>query len=340
MRHLAKILIFLIFITALGTIGLAGYVAYEGYNFLNAPAETPGREVVFQVQPGETFDQAARRLQEQGLVSNMDYFRVLGQWKGKLGSIQAGEFVLHSHWKPEQVLEALVSGPPRLYKLSLREGLTWRQTAEIVQEAGFADYDDFAAAVRDKELLAKHNIPFDTAEGFLFPNTYLLQKPQQKDAKPVVELLLASFWEQTKEIWPEPPAPDELKRVVTLASMVEKESGVSPERPRIAGVFANRLKRKMLLQSDVTIIYGLGDAFNGNLTKKHLQDRDNPYNTYTRAGLPPTPICSPGLESLKAAAQPEEHNYLYFVSKQDGSHYFSKSLKEHNNAVRKYQLKR
>ncbi|MFW6178490.1 MAG: endolytic transglycosylase MltG, partial [Desulfohalobiaceae bacterium] len=134
------------------------------------------------------------------------------------------------------------------------------------------------------------------------------------------------------------PDAEQVHRIVTLASLVEKETGTPKERRRIAGVFQNRLDQGMLLQCDPTVIYGLGPDSDTRLRKKQLQDKDNPYNTYQHPGLPPGPICSPGLESLKAAIDPEEHSYLYFVSKGDGSHKFSRSLREHNQAVRKYIL--
>ena len=319
----------------------AGYIAYEGYSFLRVPPSSPGEEAFFTVGPGETFYSVAQRLYDQGLITNVQYFRLLARYKNNLNSIQAGEFRLHSGWTPDKVLSMLVSGRPILYRLSLREGLTWWETGKIVSEAGYCSFDDFAATVRDPELLARYHIPFKNAEGFLFPETYLLQRPKKRDARPVVELLLKTFWERAAKVWPEGrPAPEILKRVVILASVVEKETGVASERPTIAGVYAKRLQKNMLLQADPTVIYGLGQQFDGNLTRPHLNDADNAYNTYQKPGLPPGPICSPGLDALLAAAHPEEHDFYYFVAKGDGSHYFSKNLREHNRAVRKYQLKR
>ena len=249
--------------------------------------------------------------------------------------------MLHTGWLPEKVLETLVLGKPILYRLSLREGLTWWETARIVEEAGYATFEDFALTIQDKELLARYHVPFDSAEGFLFPETYLLQRPKEKNARPIVEMLLKTFWDRATRVWPEGrPEPEVLKHAVILASMVERETGVPAERPTVAGVFAKRLKIGMLMQCDPTVIYGLGPSFDGNLTRAQLNDADNPYNTYQRRGLPPGPICSPGLDALLAAVNPEDHDYLYFVSKNDGSHHFSKNLREHNNAVRTYQLKR
>ncbi|MBG0777472.1 MAG: endolytic transglycosylase MltG [Desulfovibrionaceae bacterium] len=321
--------------------GLGGFVAYEGYHFLHVAPETPGREVLFTVEPGETFVSVARRLHREGVVADADYFRLLGDWERKFGAIQAGEFRLSTGWTPRRVLEELVAGKPILHRLSIREGLTWWQTAGVVESEGFGSSASFARAVHDPELLARYGVPFATAEGFLFPETYLLKRPKDDDARPVVELLLRTFREKTEELWPGgPPPAEELARVVVLASLVEKETAAPEERARIAGVYANRLRRHMLLQCDPTVIYGLGTAFDGNLKRKHLLDAANPYNTYRHPGLPPGPICSPGLESLRAAAAPEQHAFLYFVSRQDGTHAFSKSLSEHNRAVRRFQLHR
>jgi UPF0755 protein len=317
------------------------YAAFKSYSFLNTSPESPGREVFVDVKPGSTFDQVTRQLTDKGLITNPEYFRILGKYEKKIASIKAGEFRMNTSWTPDRVLDELVSGRPVLYKLSLREGLTWWETAKVVEEAGFADSEDFAARVRDSALLKKYNIPFDTAEGFLFPETYLLKRPKKPDALPVVEMLIKEFFRQTAVVWPDgPPDAKTLTRIVALATLVEKETGAAEERRRIAGVYSNRLKRRMLMQADPTVIYGIGPAFDGNLKKVHLLDKSNPYNTYRRRGLPPGPICSPGLASIQAAANPEEHDYLYFVAKGDGTHHFSRTLKEHNRAVRKYQLRR
>ena len=157
-----------------------------------------------------------------------------------------------------------------------------------------------------------------------------------------VEAMLKEFWKQSEAVWPGETKPKgkDLLAAITLASIVEKETGVDAERPRVAGVFANRLAKGMLLQTDPTIIYGLGEKFDGNLTRANLEDTANPYNTYVRPGLPPGPICSPGLKSLQAVAAPEVHDLYYFVATGEGEHKFSKTLDEHINAVNKYQRKR
>lgn len=338
MRRIILALVALLFLTI---VVLGGVAWWQAKKFLHATPETPGREVVFTVEPGQTFDQVARALEAQNLVTNAKHFAYLGKWRKRLGAIQAGDFKLHTGWTPDKILETLATGKPILYRLSLREGLTWWETARAIEDQGFAKADEVAALVNDAALLAKFHIPFATAEGFLFPETYLLKRPGRQDARFIVELLLKTFWDKAAKVWPQgQPNATELSRVVTLASVVEKETGAPHERRRVAGVYARRLARNMLLQADPTTIYGLGHAFDGNLKRVHLEDPANPYNTYKHPGLPPGPICSPGLESLLAASNPEQHNYLYFVAMGNGTHKFSETLDQHNAAVRKYQLNR
>lgn len=321
---------------------VSGWFLWQAHSFLHTPAETPGREVVVHITPGETFDEAASALQADGVITDAWRFRLLARLEGKAQSIKAGEFSLHSSWTPRQVLDALTEGRAMLHKLFIPEGLPWWKVARVVEESGLTTAESFEKAIHDKDLLRSYNIPFDSAEGFLYPETYLIPRPRGGDAAPIVRTMLSTFWEQAgNHIWPNgPPSEDELKRIVTLASMVEKETAAASERARIAGVYTNRLRRGMRMQCDPTVIYGLGTAFDGNITKKHLRDSSNPYNTYRHKGLPPGPICSPGRPALEAAMQPEKHKYIFFVSKGDGTHKFSRTLREHNRAVRRYLLRR
>jgi len=323
-------------------IGAGAYVGRQAYDFLCVPPETPGQKKIIRIEPGWTFDKVARELYRENLVKDLERFRVLGKWKERISSIKAGEFRLSTGWTPSQILDALTYGKPLLHKVRIPEGLTWWRIGRVIEESGLASFESFDEAVHNKALLREYSVPWDTAEGFLFPDTYYFNRPRNKNATAIVRVMLRAFWDHAaSKVWPdEKPTEKELKKVLTLASMVEKETGVASERERIAGVFANRIQKRMLLQCDPTVIYGLGTAFDGNLRRPHLEDRSNLYNTYRRRGLPPGPICSPGLDSLLAAKKPEKHSYLYFVSKGDGSHHFSATLKEHNRAVRKYQLRR
>ena len=339
MKHFV-ILIFTFLLACI--LAAAAYVGYEAYTFLKTAPEAPGREVHVLIEQGETFDHVAKKLEKENIITSVRYFHIMARFEKKLSSIKAGEFKLNTGWTPKEVLDALVEGKAILHKLSIPEGLTWWETGQVVEKAGYGDFEEFKALVHDKELLAKYNIPFENAEGFLYPETYLLPRAESVDTKFVVELLLKSFWENAEELLPEGATnATEVARLVTLASLVEKETAVPAERRRVAGVYAKRLEIGMLLQCDPTIIYGLGEEYDGNIKRSHLEDPKNPYNTYVHPGLPPGPICSPGLASLKAAADPEQHEFLYFVAtgEDDGSHYFSRSLREHNNNIQKYHRK-
>jgi len=331
-------------LTATGLVlalAAGGWVAWQAWQFLTIPPETPGREVVVDVEPGQNFAQVAAKLARQGLITDAEKFRLLGRWRKVTGQVRAGEFALNTGMTPDEVLHALIKGPFVLHRLVAREGLTWWETGRLVEQAGLGSYASFKAALRDPALLARFNIPADSAEGYLFPETYLLPKPGGNDARAVVEVMLNHFFAAARKAWPDGlPEPRRLHELVILASLVERETGAPEERPRIAGVFTNRLARNMRLQCDPTIIYGLGEDFDGNIRKVHILDSGNLYNTYRINGLPPGPIASPGLAALQAVAAPERHSYLYFVSKKDGTHHFSKNLMEHNQAVREYQLGR
>ncbi len=315
-----------------------GYIAYDIYTFLHTPAKTPGKERTVDISPGMSFHQTATRLYKAGIISDVKRFTLLAKWKKQQTRVKAGEYRLHSGWLPEKILETITSGQSVLYKLFIPEGLPWWEVGRLVEQAGFGSFASFKAAVYDRRLLDSYDIPFANAEGFLYPDTYLLPRPRDNDAAFVVHKLIKTFWAKAgSKVWAQ-GMPDEkaLRRTITLASLIEKETNVEQERKRIAGVFFNRLKRGMLLQSDPTIIYGLGVNFDGNIRRRHLEDPANPYNTYKHAGLPPGPVCSPGLRSIQAALAPEKHNLYYFVATGYGGHTFSRTLTEHNKAVRSY----
>ncbi len=325
-------------------LGLAGggWLAYEAHIFLTAVPEQPGRELYFDVTPGARLAQVATALVEKGLVTDASKFTLLARWKQWDNRLQAGRFALNTGWPPDKILHELVNGKPVLYRVTIPEGLTWWQTAKILEEAGLARPADFYTVITSPDFLTHYGIPFASAEGFLMPDTYLLKKNDVLDtaqARAVAGRMVDNFWRKAAALWPngKRPGKETLKTCVILASIVEKETAVDAERPRVAGVYQNRLDRGMLLQADPTVIYGLGKDFDGNLRRKHLDDPANPYNTYQRSGLPPGPICSFGTTALAAALQPEAHAYLYFVAKVDGGeHAFSTNLNDHNKAVRRY----
>ena len=321
----------------------AGFFAWqEVQDFLGKVPEAPGHSVIVDIEPGMTLAQVADKLEQQNVVTDSQKFQLLARWEDKGRSLQAGQFLLNTGWKPEQVLDMLASGRSLLYRLTLREGLPWWQVAEQLEKQGFCKAVDFTSVIHDPKFLQHWGIPFSSAEGFLYPETYLLPKPRELNieaARSIAGRLVGMFWQQVDRLWPEGrPSRSELVRLVTLASIVEKETSVPEERARVAGVYSNRLRMGMLLQADPTVIYGMGRSFSGRLLFRHLEDEKNPYNTYRRPGLPPGPICSFGAAALEAAKNPEEHKFLYFVATGKGKeHKFSKSLKEHNRAVQEYR---
>lgn len=305
------------------------------------PAEVPGREVVVLIRPGMTLPAIAGELERQGLIKSAQAFVFLAKLHSRMTSARAGEFQLNSGWTPQEILRVLTTTSGLQHRIQVREGLPWWTVAKLFEAEGLASRDGFAQAMKNATLLEKYGIPAASAEGYLFPQTYQLPKSFDDSSAAAVEAMLKEFSRQAKKLWPEglPPA-DELRRVVILASLVERETGDPSERARIAGVFANRLKLGMRLQCDPTTIYGLGESFGGDLKRAHLEDPANPYNTYAHAGLPPGPICSPGFDSLKAALNPEQNDFIFFVAKGDGSHEFSRNLAEHNQAVTRFQRHR
>ena len=346
MRHVVKLLAIGVLVCLLAAGGLGALMAGQ---FLDTPAETPGREELVDIPPGASLSRIATLLEDRGIITSSLKFRLLARYKNVAGNLQAGRFLFNTGWLPERVLDTLVNGHPVLTRVTVPEGLTYWQTAQLLADAGFAPYAELVAVARDRDFLLHHGIPFDTAEGFLMPDTYLLRTPDDETAKDpkrawkVMGRLVDTFWKKAETIWPDGkrPSREELKKYVILASIVEKETAVPSERPRVAGVYQNRLDRGMLLQADPTIIYGKGENFKGPITKSMLADAKNPYNTYQIAGLPPGPICSFAASALAAAVAPESHDFLFFVAVRDGGeHRFSKTLGEHNRAVREYRKTR
>jgi len=335
MRKRTAVFITAFFLFLAGILAGAGYVKHS----MTGMQGSNGREVLVRIAPGESFSRVKSKLIQKNLLHSPRIFSLWAKVTGKTTRVQAGEFRLNSSWSQKRILDKLTSGQEALHELRILEGLAWWETAEIAEKAGFCTARSFSRLATNSTFLKKLNIPAPTAEGFLFPDTYLLPKRKGKNAARIIKTLTDRFWEASGDLWGNMDFPA-IRDKVTLASLVEKETGVAEERRRIAGVFANRLEKGMRLQCDPTVIYGLGPEFDGNLKRKDLNNPANPYNTYRHAGLPPGPICSPGLNSIKAALNPEEHDFLYFVSRGDGTHEFSKTLAEHNRAVRRFQLRR
>ncbi len=326
--------VLLIFFTLILLLFIAGTGYF--YHIVSSPNSKEIQEVSVRIHSGQNFKTTASQLYSKGLVKNETVFYFLGRITGQAREIKAGQFKVDSSWNMIRMLEHLTTGREDLYILQIPEGLAWWQVAGILEEEGLADYDQFKELIHDQDFLSQHSVFAPNAEGFLYPETYFLSPTRDVGAKRLISIMISQFWDSTSDLWKDMEF-DEIYRMVKLASLIEKETGVRAERKIISGVFHNRIRKNMLMQCDPTIIYGLGQEFEGRLRRSHLDDPDNPYNTYRHHGLPPTPICSPGFASIKAALFPEDHHYLYFVSRNDGSHHFSKNLQEHNRAVNKYQ---
>ncbi len=275
-------------------------------------------------------------LTEAGVVRDDIRFAILARVLGSARGLKAGEYVFHAGLTPYQVLNILEKGKVVLRTLTIPEGSDIRRIADILAADGWVDRDRFLDLTKDVVLIKKFQIEAESLEGYLFPDTYYLTRENQNETG-IIGMMVERFLHVYGDIRTEYGKDISMSRheIITLASIVEKETARPEERPLIAGVFLNRLEKQMRLQADPTVIFGLGD-FSGNLTRKDLTT-PSPYNTYMIKGLPPGPICSPGRAAIEAVLDPAQEKFLYFVSKNDGTHYFSRTLAEHNKAVAKYQ---
>ncbi len=274
----------------------------------------------------------SKELAARGVVGSTEMGALAIRLFGGSPAYKAGYYRFTGEVSLRKVVEDIAAGRVFMVDVTFPEGYTARQMASVLESAGVVSAREFMALASSAEGAKKFGLPGPTMEGFLFPDTYRFAPglPPEK----VAGALVARFREVARSSGLE--GRGDLLKLVTLASIVEKETGKGSERPLIASVFYNRLKKGMRLESDPTIIYGM-DGFDGNIRKKDIRAY-SPYNTYVISGLPPGPIANPGRESLKAVLNPAQSGYLYFVAKGDGSHHFSSTLTEHNNAVRRYQL--
>lgn len=319
-------------------IGIVTWFGIELYRFARLPAGSTDSQEIVTVMPGENFISLADMLKRKGIITDTRKFKLLAIIRRDDKNLKAGEYPLSASMTPGQVLDVLVDGKTFLYRLTVPEGFNIEQIAAVVAETGLGAADDFATLCMDADFTASIGIGAQTLEGYLFPDTYYFPKGVQ--AETIIGKMVARFKEQFSPAWRQ--RSEELNmsvhEIVTLASIIEKETGEPSERPVIASVFHNRLKKRMRLESDPTVIYGITD-FDGNIKRTHLTTL-TPYNTYKIKGLPPGPIANPGRAAIEAALYPAQTDYLFFVSKKDNTHHFSKTIQEHNAAVRKYQLRR
>ncbi|XSG83684.1 MAG: endolytic transglycosylase MltG [Methylohalobius sp. ZOD2] len=329
-----KTLLVGLIVIVVAVLGTAGWGVSQYRSALKKPlanAET----VVVEIHKGESLKSVAQRFEAQGLLEEKLWLYLLALQQGVSGDIKAGEYEIQPGTTLKGLLDLLVSGKVKQHKLTLIEG--WTVKEMLIAMRSTPALQTTLEGISEENLLAELGVPPGHPEGRFFPDTYFFVRGTTdrkilRRAYRRMEQVLDEEWQRR--------APDLLLKTPTealiLASIVEKETALRDEQAKIAGVFIRRLQKDMLLQSDPTIIYGMGDAFDGDIRYRDLR-ADTPYNTYVRSGLPPTPIALPGRDSIHAVLHPEEGDELYFVAKGDGSHVFSATLKAHNRAVARYQ---
>jgi len=326
--RLIKRLLFLVLLLAALLAGAVGYYVIH-------PLTLPALPFEFSLKQGSSLKGAAHQLQQEGALPNDWMFVWLARLLGKSTQIKAGNYELETAVTPLELLNLLTRGKVTQSELSIIEGWTFNQFRAVLNANPVIRHD--SATLSETEILQRLGIPEKQLEGLFFPDTYYFANGASDLA--LLKRAYQTMQKHLQENWQarEPNLPLESPyQALILASIVEKETGQARDRGMIAGVFINRLRKGMLLQTDPTVIYGMGEKFDGNLRKRDLQT-DTPYNTYTRGGLPPTPIALPGLASLQATLHPARTDALYFVARGDGSSEFSGTLTLHNRAVNKYQ---
>jgi len=323
---------------------MGALVAYASIQWLLSPAAPPSdfarplQPTIIEVPEGTTLRQLAVRLEHEQLIRSQMAFVLLGKLMVADRHIKAGEYAVHAGMRPSEMLIEFLNGHVVLYPVTIPEGYTIVELAQAFAQRGVTDSEALIRLAHDRDFIQSLAIDAVSLEGYLFPDTYkFARRTKSKEIlKEMVEglrhVLTPEMRQRAQEIHMT------LHQVLTLASVIEKETGSAQERELISAVFHNRLRLGIPLQSDPTVIYGL-DYFDGNIRKKDLGSK-SPYNTYRVRGLPPGPIANPGLGAIRAALYPAPTKHLYFVSRNDGTHQFSSTLAEHNRAVDKYQRHR
>lgn len=330
MRLLLKIIVLAVF-------AVAAALAWDSYQFFSSPINDSQSQIL-QVAPGSGFRSISNKLLQEGIFKaprHAQYFSGYARLRGVTQKVHTGEYEIEPGLTPLGLLQAMVAGRTLQYRLTIVEGWNFSELRAVMEK--HEALEQTLRGKSDKQVMAALGQPDGMPEGLFLPDTYKFPRGTTdvaflNRAYKAMQKALAEEWETREKDLPI----DSAYEALIMASIVEKETAVPEERNRIAGVFLRRLKIGMPLQTDPTVIYGVPN-FDGNLRRRDLT-RDTPYNTYTRRGLPPTPIALPGRAAINATLHPAEGKALYFVSKGDGSHVFSPTLKEHNQAVRKYQL--
>ncbi len=316
---------------------------YQIWKECTLPVSETGKNQVVLIPTGSTFSSAAQQLETEGLIKSKRAFYCLAWWEDATTRIKAGEYELSPTQTPVEILDYLVQGKIRQYMVTIPEGYNLFQIDDLLANAKLISSDSFLNVARDKNILRTLGIKADSAEGYVYPDTYQLTK--DATAREMLRTFVNHFWEvwnseefsrRTEELGVQ------IHDIVTIASIVEKEAMRSREMPLIACVFWNRVKKNMPLQADPTVHYGI--LVETKVKKRRLRWKDlrkrTPYNTYVNKGLPKGPISNPGKESIRATLYPSKKDYLFFVSRNNGTHCFSRTLAEHNRAVNQYQRRR
>ena len=323
-------------IVAAAVAAFATVAVWQVHQFMSSPLTVPEEGMEFVIAPGESFQAVTKSLSDQGVIGGDLLFRVYARWTGAAASIQAGEYLIGPESTPRSLLQQFTSGAVRLHAFTIVEGWNHRELLAALHAS-----EAISATMTDEDwpaLLEEIGATVTHPEGLFLPETYHV--PRNTADKDVLGQAYRLMQKVLEEEWrgrgDEAPV-DSPYEALVLASIVEKETARADERARIAGVFARRLEKRMRLQTDPTVIYGIGPAFNGNLTRRDLRT-DTPYNTYTRHGLPPTPIAMPGRAAIHAVLHPAPGDELFFVATGlgDGSHKFSATKAEHDAAVAEY----
>lgn len=316
--------------------GVVGAVVI--YNFVHTSISTSPEAVIFDVRPGDTFKAVTNNLKDAGLIANAPFFQIFARATRTAAKIRVGQYSIRRNANPAEIIAIISSGKSIEYPLTVQEGFNIFEIAERVQDQGIASKSEFISLVRNPDFIMQvlgERVP--SLEGYLFPETYNITK--FTSAQQLVHMMVARFKENFAKVQRLGKSALTRHELVTLASIIEKETGASFERPLISSVFHNRLRKNMRLETDPTVIYGIwqqSGEWNRNISRADLTT-PNRYNTYTFTGLPYGPISNPGFAALRAALLPEQSEYLFFVSRNDGTHVFSVDYAGHLSAVKSFQ---
>lgn len=321
------------FLFIIGLFFLSGLLIVGKIFYLIQIWKYQGPDLIFTIDSGETFARINYRLSKNKVISDPKVFHRYAQFNNVLTKFKQGRYLIKHNSNMLEVINTLVKGKSLAIKITFPEGKNIFQIAKILDNKKICSYEEFLKWAQNPNFTQSLEIPAETVEGYLYPETYNLSI--NTPAKQIIKLMVKEFNKQVSGL-PFNNSKLTKHQIIIIASIVEKETGAGHERPMIAGLFLNRISKRMRLHSDPTTIYGIFEKFDGNLTKKHLRQK-TAYNTYRINGLPKGPISNPGIESINAVLNPKQHNYLYFVSQNDGTHFFSKTYKEHINAVNRFQ---